>query len=111
MRTIAIVILVLLVALPVAAAEWKSVSLVDGGCAERVKANPDKHTRACAMRCEESGYGVMAEDGAFIKFDEKGNNLAIEALQKSKKDDHLRATITGEIKDGVLYVETLTLDE
>ena len=110
MRKLAIFGLVLLVALPVAAAEWKSVSLVDAGCADRVKADPDKHTRACAMRCEESGYGVVA-DGAFVKFDEKGNNLAIEALQKSKKDDHLRATITGEIKDGVLYVETLTLDE
>ena len=110
MRKLASFGLVLLMAFPLAAAEWKGVSIVDAGCAERVKANPDKHTRACMMRCEESGYGVVA-DGNFIKFDEKGNNLAIEALQKSKKDDAIHATITGEIKDGVLYVETLTLDE
>jgi hypothetical protein len=110
MRNLTILGLVLLIALPVAAAEWKGVSVVDAGCAERVKGNPDKHTRACMMRCEESGYGVIA-DGNFIKFDEKGNSLAIEALQKSTKDDAIHATITGEIKDGVLYVETLTLDE
>ena len=46
-------------------------------------------------------------DGKFVKFDKKGDELAIEALKKSAKDDHLRADVTGEIKDGVLNVTAI----
>ena len=111
MKRIALGILVLALAAPLAAATWKNVSLMDGSCAMKKKdaANPDAHTRACALQCAKAGYGAVM-DGKFIKFDEKGNELAKAALLKSDKKDHLRATIDGDMKDGVIHVSSLTLD-
>jgi hypothetical protein len=59
-------------------------------------------------------FNILADwsmvDGKFVKFDSKGSDLAKEALQKSDKKDHLRATVSGEMKDGVIQVSSLTLD-
>jgi hypothetical protein len=84
---------------------------MDASCAMKKEktANPDQHTRSCAMQCAKAGYGAMV-DGKFVKFDDKGSDLAKAALQKSDKKDHLRATIDGEMKDGMLHVSSLKLD-
>jgi hypothetical protein len=113
MKKIALIIAVLALVLPLSAATtWGNRPLMDAGCAAKkdVLANPDKHTRSCALQCEKNGYGLVV-DGKFVKFDDKGNKLAKEALMKSKSKDHLRATVTGEEKDGVIHVATLTLEQ
>jgi hypothetical protein len=111
MKKTALVILVLALALPLSAETWKNVSLMDANCAAKKGSleNPDKHLRSCALQCVKSGYGAVV-DGKFVKFDSKGSDLAKEALQKSDKKDHLRATVSGEMKDGVIQVSSLTLD-
>lgn len=111
MKKAALVILALTLALPLAAETWKSVALMDGSCAAKkdMVANPDAHTRSCALKCVKAGYGAVV-DGKFVKFDEKGSDMAKEALSKSDKKDHLRATVSGELKDGVVHVSSLTLD-
>ncbi len=111
MKKAAMVLLALTLALPLAAETWKNVSLMDANCAAKPDkmANPDAHKTSCAMQCAKSGFGVVA-DGKFVKFDAKGNDLAKEALQKSDKKDHLRATVEGEMKDGVIQVSKLTLE-
>ena len=111
MKKLLFITLVALIALPLSAETWKNVSLMDAGCAMKKEAvsNPDAHTRSCALQCAKHGYGAVV-DGKFVKFDQKGSDLAKEALQKSDKKDHLRATITGEMKDGVIQVSALSLD-
>lgn len=111
MKKTALVILALALALPLSAETWKSISIMDSSCSAKkdMAANPDAHTRSCALKCAKSGYGAMV-DGKFVKFDEKGNDLAKEALGKSDKTDHLRATVSGEMKDGVIHVTALSLD-
>ncbi len=111
MKKVALIVLVVLVSLPLSAATWKNVSLMDAGCAAKQKAmaNPDGHARSCALQCAKSGYGAVV-DGKFVKFDQKGSDLAKEALQKSDKKDHLRATVSGDMKDGVIHVSSLKLD-
>jgi hypothetical protein len=111
MKKATLVILALALSLPLSAETWKKVSLMDGGCAKKkdVMANPEKHSRSCAMQCAKAGYGVIV-DGKFVKFDEKGNDLAKDALKKSDKKDDLRATVSGELKDGVINVSSLHLD-
>lgn len=110
MKKLALGILVLALASPLAAATWEGVSLMDAGCASKAEmvAHPDDHTKSCAMMCSKAGYGAIV-DGKFIKFDDKGNELAAAALKATEKTDHLRANITGEIKDDVLHVTALTL--
>jgi hypothetical protein len=111
MKKLALMILIAALALPLAAETWKGVSLMDANCAGKpdLMANPDKHSRSCALKCAKAGYGTIL-DGKYVKFDEKGSALAKEALSKSEKKDHLRATVTGEMKDGVIQVSALTLD-
>jgi hypothetical protein len=111
MRKASLVLLALALALPLSAETWKNVSLIDGGCAkhEEKLATPDAHTKECALKCSKAGYGSVV-DGKFIKFDEKGNEMAKAALMKSDKKDHLRANVTGEMKDGVIHVSSLKLE-
>jgi hypothetical protein len=110
MKKLALGILVLALASPLAAATWEGVSLMDAGCAskEEMVAHPDDHTTSCAKMCSKAGYGAIV-DGKFVKFDDKGNELAAAALKATDKKDHLRANITGEMQDDVLHVTALTL--
>ncbi len=112
MNKLALTLLVLLTALPGAAATetWKKVSIVDSNCAGKVKADPDKHTTKCALQCEKSGYGILTADGAFIKFDDSGNQKVVAALKATKKTDHLRATVVGEKTENQIKVQGFALD-
>jgi hypothetical protein len=101
-------------ALPlVARAEtWKDVSLLDTMCAgkEKVKANPDAHPTACAIQCERSGFGIVDSSGKYLKFDKAGNEQVVEALKTTKKTDHLRVTVDGDLKGDTIAVKSVTLD-
>ena len=111
MKKTALVILALALTVPLFAKELKNVALLDSHCAEKkdVLSNPDGHSRSCMMQCAKNGYGVVV-DGKFVKFDDKGNELAKEALKNSSAKDHLRVTVNGDMKDGVLHVSSLKLD-
>ena len=88
---------------------WNNVPLVDANCAAKVKANPDAHTRECALQCSKSGYGILAADGTFLRFDSTGNDRAMAALQGSQASDDLRVTITGDREASTIKVKTLKL--
>ena len=95
-----------------ALAETKSfndVSVVDVMCAKKAAANPDAHSRACAMQCEGSGYGVIAPDGTFLKFDADGNAKMAAELKASKKADHLRVNVKGDVEGDTLKVQSVKL--
>ncbi len=114
-RTRVSILAALAAALSLAAAStteqtWTNVPVVDTQCVAKVKDNPDAHTRKCAIQCAKGGYGLIAEDGAYLVFDEKGNDLVIAALKASEKDDHLRATVTGERSGDRIKVRSFTLN-
>ncbi|HEX4769307.1 MAG TPA: hypothetical protein VH351_00645 [Bryobacteraceae bacterium] len=88
---------------------WTSVPLIDGACAAKAKANPDAHTRNCALQCSKAGYGILSTDGTFLRFDSSGNDQALGALQASNGSDHLRVTVTGERAGEEIKVKTLKL--
>lgn len=62
-----------ILALPAMAAteSFKDVPVVDVNCSKKVAANPDSHTRTCAITCEKSGFGIITRDKQFLKFDSK----------------------------------------
>ncbi len=68
-----------------------------------------KHTRKCGLAeaCAASGYGVFAE-GRWVKFDAGGNTLAKAALEKSTREKGLFFSVTGQMKDGLLTVASIT---
>ncbi len=101
----------LLLAVPglCAAETWKNVSVVDVACSTKVKADPDSHTRDCALKCEKSGYAIVTSGGTVLKFDAKGNGEAVTALKASTKADHLRVTVTGERDGDTIKVKSLKM--
>jgi hypothetical protein len=112
---LAFIALIFVAAPPAAAAEqtWKDATVIDKMCFAKMKDTPEKHTKDCMVKCESSGYGVITMDGKdkkFVKFDSKGNDLTIAALKASKKTEGLKATVVGEMSDGVIKVKSITFD-
>jgi hypothetical protein len=98
-----------LLALPCMAETWNNVAIVDVNCSNKVKANPDAHTRDCAVKCEKSGYAIVTSNGTVLKLDENGNKEAVAALKATKSSDHLRATVTGEKDGDIIKVKSLKM--
>ncbi len=110
-KPISLLLLLGLTALPaLAAAEtYKDVSLVDVNCSKKVEANPDAHTRECALKCSANGYGILTQDKKFLKFDSEGNSKISEELKASSKKDHLRVDVTGDVQGDTLKVTSVKL--
>lgn len=103
--------LIIALALPglCAAETWKNVALVDNACSAKVKANPDAHTKDCAVKCADSGYAVVASDGTVYKLDAKGNTEAAAALKATSKADHIRVTVSGTKEGDTIKVSSLKM--
>ncbi|MFZ0662650.1 MAG: hypothetical protein WAM66_08165 [Acidobacteriaceae bacterium] len=104
------VVLLGLGALPAvaAAATFKDVPVVDVNCSRKVAANPDAHTRSCALACAKSGYGILANN-KFLKFDANGNREILQELKASNESDHLRVNVTGDVQGNTLKVASVKL--
>jgi len=63
-----------------AVATFSNVPVVDVNCSMKAAADPDSHTRACALKCAASGFGIVTKDNQFLKFDAEGNKTITEAL-------------------------------
>ncbi len=107
----AIVLMGVLLALPsfAAAEDWANVSMIDTQCSTKAKADPDSHTKACALACAKSGFGIIDKDGNYLKFDAKGNQEAMKLLEATNKTDHLRVDVSGKKDGGVIHVESVKL--
>ena len=104
-------LMMLAMALPALAAaeDWSNVSIVDTQCSTKAKADPDSHTRDCALTCAKSGFGILDKDGIYLKFDDKGNQEALKLLQNTSKKDHLRVNVTGSKEGGVIHVQSVKI--
>ena len=80
---------------------------MDANCSAKVKADPDAHTRACALKCAGSGYGIWTADGKYLKFDAAGSEKAKALLEASDRKDHLRVDVSGEVEGETLKVATI----
>jgi hypothetical protein len=109
MKRLLTLLLLAVFALPALATEWKDAAVVDVQCSNRVKANPDAHTKECAMKCAKGGFGIYTSDGKFLKFDEAGNQKMMDALGKTSKNDHLHVNVKGELSGDTIKVESLSL--
>jgi hypothetical protein len=67
-----------------------------------------KHTKECALEdmCKEDGYGLIL-NGKFIKFDEKGDKLALAYFEQSKKEKNFLVDVSGSMDGDVMKVESI----
>ena len=111
MKVLASVLALGLLAAPAFAATetFTDVPVVDVSCSKKVAANPDAHTRSCAMACAKSGFGIVTADKKFLKFDADGNAKITEALKASQEKDHLRVDVKGDVQGDTLKVDSIKL--
>ena len=95
---------------PASAAEWRG-HLMDTMCAADKLDQAPAHTAECMKRCQGSGFGLVSADGRYVRFDEKGNALALAALEKSERKQDLRVTVEGELRGSTIRVATIRFDE
>jgi hypothetical protein len=91
------------------AATYDNVPVVDVNCSKKVAANPDTHTRDCALKCAASGFGIVTKDQQFLKFDAAGDAKIVEALKASGAKDHLRVNVKGNLQGDTLKVTSIKL--
>jgi len=94
-----------------AVATYKDVAVVDFKCSSKapVVADPDSHSRACALECAAGGFGIVTQNKQFLKFDAEGNAKIVEALKASDKKDHLRVDVSGDVQGDTLRVTSIKL--
>jgi hypothetical protein len=105
----AVVFAVLVLPTLALAADFKNVPMVDTMCQQKVKADTDKHPVSCALKCADSGYSIQASDGKWLKLDDAGNKLAVSELKATKKKDHIRVNVSGDLKGDSLAVSSLKM--
>ncbi len=110
-RLASVVVLSALCAAPAFAAvtSYQNVPVLDVSCSKKAAADPDSHTRECALGCAKSGFGIMTKGQQFLKFDAAGNEKIVEALKASPKKDHLRVNVNGEVEGDTLKVSSVKL--
>jgi hypothetical protein len=91
------------------AESYQNVPLMDVNCSRRAAADPDAHTRDCALKCAASGFGIVTKDQHFLKFDSAGNAKIVEALKASTKKDHLRVNVSGDVQGDTIRVDSISL--
>lgn len=88
---------------------FKDVPVIDANCSKKVANAPDGHTRACALNCAASGFGIITSDHQYLKFDSAGNQEIISQLKSSDKKDHLRVDVSGDVQGDTLKVKSVKL--
>jgi hypothetical protein len=83
--------------------------VVDVKCATGLDVKDREHPVSCALmpKCAESGYAVIAKDNLY-KLDENGNKLALAILKETKAKRGLAVSLVGTLKDGILYVDSMS---
>jgi hypothetical protein len=70
------------------------------------------HTSKCATmpNCAKSGFGLVLQDGKFLKFDEAGNAMALKRLKAPDvKEKDLKAKVDGSLDGEVIKVASFEL--
>ncbi len=115
MKFSAAFVLILLVGALLLVAENVEGYLVDKMCSgtivEKGVGAAKMHTKMCALMdaCKASGFGVVTEEGKFLKFDGKGDGLALKALETTDKEDNISVKVDGKVDGGNIAVESLSL--
>jgi hypothetical protein len=78
------------------------------GDAKKATEKARKHTKDCALEenCKASGYGLVI-GAKFHKFNDAGDKLALEYLNKTKKENNLIVQVKGTMDGDMINVASL----
>ena len=108
-KTSTLALALLLAGMAAPAAEFEG-HLMDAMCAATRLNQAAGHTLRCIKNCSKSGFGLVTKEGQYVRFNEAGNVRALRELKETAKQDNLLVKVSGEMKDGVIQVDKLTIE-
>ncbi|MGA3245276.1 MAG: hypothetical protein ABSE41_11710 [Bacteroidota bacterium] len=78
------------------------------GDAKKATEKAKKHTKDCALEenCRASGYGLVI-GAKFLKFNDAGDKLAFDYLNKTKRENNLYVQVKGTMDGDIINVASL----
>ncbi len=69
------------------------------------------HDKACLLMegCVKSGYSVLTAENRVVKFDAKGNELALALIKDTDRENNWRVMVTGAVSGDNIAVTNLAL--
>ncbi|MGE3957392.1 MAG: hypothetical protein AB7H96_11785 [Vicinamibacterales bacterium] len=71
----------------------------------------ESHDKKCLLMesCVKSGYSLVTADKKVLKFDKKGNDLALELIKKADRDKDWKVAVDGKVMGDTIAVSNITL--
>ena len=71
----------------------------------------EKHDKKCLLMdaCVKSGYSVVTADKKVLKFDAKGNQLALDLIKKTDRDKNWTVAVSGTVSGDTIAVTDIKL--
>jgi hypothetical protein len=71
----------------------------------------EKHDKKCLLMdaCVKSGYSLVTADKKVLKFDAKGNQLALDLIKKTNKEANWAVTVNGTVSGDTIAVTDITV--
>jgi hypothetical protein len=67
------------------------------------------HDKDCLQMCAKNGFGVITDEGKFIRFDSAGNKKVEQFLKDTDRDTGWKIEVTGQVKGQTMTVESISL--
>ena len=89
-------------------------TLMDNACSSHHATEAgytEKHDKKCLLMdaCVKSGYSLVTADKKILKFDTKGNDLALAFIKKTELDKNWGVTVTGAVSGDTIAVTDIKL--
>lgn len=86
--------------------------LMDVSCATKHAGEAgfaEGHDKECLQMCADSGFGVLSDEGKFVKFDDEGNKKVEAFVKATDTDGAWKVTVTGKVTGEKMTVESIAL--
>lgn len=87
-------------------------TLMDIACSSHHAAEAgytESHDKKCLLMdgCVKSGYSLVTADKKVLKFDKKGNDLALDLIKKTDHDKNWKVTVDGTVNGDTIAVSAI----
>ena len=71
----------------------------------------ESHDKKCLLMesCVKSGYSLVTADKKVLKFDKKGNDLALDLIKKTSHDKDWKVTVDGTVTGDTIAVSSIKM--
>ncbi len=86
--------------------------LIDASCQAKHSGESgfaEGHDKDCLQMCAKSGYGVLTDEGKYVKFDADGNKKVETFIKETEHDSDWKVEVNGEMKGELMSIASISL--